>query len=133
MRQARDRPSRDHGIALDADIDQKRRRDRAEHHVDARVALAAHDLDRHVLEAPGGEDQLDREPHRLRVERLAGHETHERSQACLVLGDDPHALHVLAFPGRRGEGRGNEGDCQHQRDCRIRTSNAQPFSVPVLA
>ena len=36
------------------------------------LALAPHQLDAHVLEATGGEDQLDRAPHRLGVERAAG-------------------------------------------------------------
>ena len=73
-RQVPDRPSRDHGVTLDPDLDQQGRRDRAEHHVYARLALAAHDLDTHVLEAPGGEDQLDGATHRLGVERPARHE-----------------------------------------------------------
>jgi autotransporter translocation and assembly factor TamB len=66
-------------------------------------------------------------------------EADKGEQPLRVLGLDPHRAHELVrgrrlLPGRgEGEGEGEEGGFQHQRDWRIRTSNAQPRSTPVLA
>ena len=103
---------------------------------------AAAQLHEDVLEAPGREHQLDRAAHGLAVEGPAGHEAHERLQAFLRRRLHPDRADELLAAGADGggsgasgrdEGQDEEGALEHQRDCRIRTSNAQPRSTPVLA
>ena len=143
--QARGAPGasrRDHAVALDAHGHEERSGEGAEDDLDPVLSLLAAQLHEDVLEAPGREHQLDRAAHGLAVEGPAGHEAHERLQAFLRRRLHPdRADELLRGRGRRREGRllggdegqGEEGALEHQRDWRIRTSNAQPRSTPVLA
>ena len=141
-RGAPDAPRRDHAIAHDAHGHQERGGTRAEDDLDPFLSVLTAQLHEDVLEAPGREHQLDRAAHGLAVEGPAGHEAHERLQAFLLRRLHPdRADELLRGRGRRGErrllagddGEGEERASEHQRDWRIRTSNAQPRSTPVLA
>ncbi len=141
-RGARGASGRDHAVALDAHGHEERGGAGTEDDLDPVLSLLATQLHENVFETPGREHQLDRAAHGLAVEGPAGHEAHERHQAFLLRRLHPDcADKLLRGRGRRREGRllgGDEGEgeesvFEHQRDWRIRTSNAQPRSTPVLA
>jgi len=143
--QARGAPGasrREHPVALDAHGDEERSGAGTEDDLDPVLSFLADELHEDVLEASGRVHQLDRSAHGLAVEGPAGHEAHELLQAFLRRRLHPHRPDGLLRGRGRGrdrrllggdEGQDEEGTFEHQRDWRIRTSNAQPRSTPVLA
>ena len=132
---SRHAPRREHTISHQLHRPQQGRGPRAEHHRHAVARADALELDPHVLEAAGREQQLDGTAHRLAIERLARRQRQERREPCRVLRLDAHAAHRFDFARSGGgcrERQRKEGG-EHQRDCLIRTSKAQPRSTPVRA
>ena len=135
-RGARGAARREHVVALDAHAHEERRGAGAEDDLDSLLALLADELDHDVVEPPGRVHQLDRTAHRLAVERPAEDEADEGQETLPLVGFDADRANEL--PRRSGVRGGAEGEREkdageHQRDCRIRTSKAHPFSTPVLA
>ena len=112
---------------------QQRRRDRPEHDVDPRLALAPHELDRARPRSarwrrsarPRAAPPRGRAGGRARAPRTRRGAPRPRPRRAR------RARTRLPRASRRA--RGGERERQHQRDCRIRTSKAQPRSAPVLA
>ena len=131
-----------HAVALDAHRREERRGSGAEDDLDALPRPPRGELDRDVLEAPGREHQLDRAAHGLAVEGLGRARGPRSGCEALAAARPPPGPRGRAPPPARtrrrappggAEGEGEERACEHQRDWRIRTSNAQPRSTPVLA